>query len=75
MDSMYLCCEKYDLQLAVEIGLHSCVIRYSSSVHTAHITLDPKSSIPFPQRIIYYYTFFRNLLYLIEVLKCFLDGI
>ena len=78
-DSMYLCHEKYDLQQAVEIGLQSCVIRYSSSVHTAHITLDVKSSIPSLQRIrnilfILLY-FFWNLLYLIEVLKCFLDGI
>ena len=42
-DSMYLCHEKYDLQQAVEIGLQSCLIRYFSSVHTVHITLDVKS--------------------------------
>ena len=74
-ESMYLCYEKYDIQQAVEIGLQSRVIRYSSSVHTAHITLDVKSSIPSPQRIIYYYIFFWNLFDLIEVLKSFLNGI
>ena len=55
---MYLCYEKYDIQQAVEIGLLSRVIRYSSSVHTVHSTLDVKSSIPSPQYIIYYFIFF-----------------
>ena len=39
-----MCKEKYDIQQVVEIGLQSRVIRYSSSIYTAHITLDVKSS-------------------------------
>ena len=72
---MYLCYEQYNIQQAVEIRLWSRVIRYCSSVHTAHITLDVKSLIPFPQRIIYYYIFFGIWLYLIEALECFFHGI
>ena len=33
-------------------------VRYSSWAHTTHITLDVKSLIPSPHRIIYYYIFF-----------------
>ena len=60
-DSMYMCHEKYDIQQGVEIELSSRVMCKGSycSAHTAHITLDVKSSISFPHRIIYYYIFFE----------------
>ena len=74
---MYPCYEKYDVQQTMEIGLSSRVMCkvYSSSAHTAHITLGVKSLISSPHRLIYYYIIFSNLRYLIEVLKCFLGGI
>ena len=50
-------------------------VRYTSLAHTAHITLDVKSLISSPHRIMHYYIFLWNLRYLIEVLKCFLDSI
>ena len=60
----------YSKRAKLDFSLVWCV-RYSSSAHTAHITLDVKSSISSPQRIIYYYIFFG----IFEVVKCFLDGI
>ena len=50
-------------------------VKYSSSAHTAHITLDVKISVSSPCCIMYYYILFWNLRYLIEVSKYFLDGI
>ena len=76
-DSMYLCYEKYDIQQAARNWtLVSCdkvhLLRFSS--YCSHHTRREKfNSFPATHNILLY--FFRNLLYLIEVLKCCLDGI
>ena len=38
-------------------------VRYSSSAHTAHITLDVKSSISSPHHKIYYYIFSESAIF------------
>ena len=75
-DSMYLCHEKYDIQQAVEIELSSCVmckVLFFGSYCSHHTRREKFNFFPKPHKILLY--FFRNLRYLIEVLKCFLDGI
>ena len=65
---MYVCYEKYDIQQAVGIGLQSRVIRYSFGLYCSHHSRREKfNSFPATHNILLY--FFRNLLYLIEVLK------
>ena len=52
----------------------TCVIRYFFGLYCSHHTRPEKlNSFLATHNILLY--FFRNLLYLIEVLKCFLDGI
>ena len=75
-DSMYLCHEKYDLQQAVEIELSSrvmCKVLFFGSYCSHYTRCENFNFFPTPHNILLY--FFRNLRYLIEVLKCFLDGI
>ena len=70
------CYEKYDIQQAVEIGLSfrvMCEVVFFSSYCSHHTRREKFKFFPAPHNILLY--FFRNLRYLIEVLKCFLDGI
>ena len=69
-DSMYLCYEKYDIQQPVETELSSrvmCKVLFFGSYCLHHTRREKFIFCPAPH-------FFRNLRYLIEVLKCFLDG-
>ena len=75
-DSMYLCHEKYDIQQAVGIKLSSrvmCKVLFFGSYCSHHTRREKFNFFPTPRNILLY--FFRNLRYLIEVLKCFLDSI
>ena len=76
MDSMYLCHEKYDIQQAVEIELSSyvmCKVLFFGLYCSHHTRREKFNFFLTPHNVLFY--FFRNLRYLIEVLKCFLDGI
>ena len=73
---MCLCYEKYDMQQAVEIELSSrvmCKVLVFGSYCSHHTRRKKSNFFPLLHNILLY--FFWNLRYLIEVLKCFLDGI
>ena len=75
-NSMYLCYEKYDIQQAVEIGLSSrvmCKVFFFNSYCSHYTRREKFNFLPAPSNILLY--FYLNLRYLIDVLKCFLDGI
>ena len=50
-------------------------VLFFGSYCSHHTRREKFNSFPATHNIVYYYIFFRNLLYSIEVLKCFLDGI
>ena len=71
-DSMYLCCEKYDLQRAVEIGLSSrmmCEVLVFDSYCSHHTRRKKSNFFPLLHNILF--IFFLHLRYFIEVLKFF----